>query len=118
MTVVQWLGKRIAILDGSHRIEAVEDLLDLMADVGYVHGCRNLVITSESLPSGFFSLASGIAGELLQKCSNYRFRVAITGDFSGFTSKSLRDFIYECNTGGNVCFTGDIEAAVERLSST
>ncbi|HGD4000232.1 MULTISPECIES: DUF4180 domain-containing protein [Bacillota] len=40
----------------------------------------------------------------------------IVGDFSIYTSKSLKDFIYECNKGKNIFFTSDVEQAIKRLS--
>ena len=46
------------------------------------------------------------------------FRAAIFGDFSAYTevSKSLRDFIYECNRGTAVFFVPTRQEAEERLS--
>ncbi|MCI9429658.1 MAG: DUF4180 domain-containing protein [Lachnospiraceae bacterium] len=35
-----------------------------------------------------------MAGEILQNFTNYHFRIAIYGDYSQYTSKPLRDFIY------------------------
>ena len=52
----------------------------------------------------------------MQKFTNYRKRIAIVGDFSIYTSKSLKDFIYECNKGKNIFFTSDVEQAIKRLS--
>ena len=69
----------------------------------------------ESLDERFFDLKTGVAGEMLQKFSNYSFRLAIVGDFSCYASKSLRDFMYECNNGSLVFFVGGIQAAVDRL---
>ena len=48
--------------------------------------------------------AIGIAGEILQKFSNYRVRLAIVGDFTKFTSNSLHEFIYESNKGRFIHF--------------
>lgn len=43
--------------------------------------------------------------------------VMIVGDFSIYTSKSLKDFIYECNKGKKIFFfTSDVEQAIKRLS--
>ena len=36
-----------------------------------------------------------IAGDILQKFVNYGIKFAIFGDFTGYTSKPLKDFIYE-----------------------
>jgi len=52
----------------------------------------------------------------LQKFSTYRVRLAIIGDFSKYTSKSLRDFIYESNKGKHICFVANTEDAIQMLS--
>ena len=77
-----------------------------------------LVIPKECFPPEFFWLSTGLAGEILQKWTNYGFRAAIFGDFSAYTevSKSLRDFIYECNRGTAVFFVPTRQEAEERLS--
>jgi hypothetical protein len=56
-----------------------------------------------------------MAGEILQKFSNYRMRLAIVGDFSEYKSKSLRDFIRESNRTGTINFVGTIDEALLRL---
>ena len=43
-------------------------------------------------------------------------KLAIIGDFSGYTSKPLRDFIYESNNGNHVFFVSSEAEAVEKLS--
>jgi hypothetical protein len=43
-------------------------------------------------------------------------KVAIVGDFSVYTSKSLRDFIYESNKGKCIFFLNSEEQALEKLS--
>ena len=42
-------------------------------------------------------------------------KLAIWGDFSGYTSKPLHDFIYESNQGRDIFFTTTQEEAIERL---
>ena len=86
------------------RIVDSDEMLDLMATCWY-EGYAGLIIQQESLPVGFFDLKSGVAGEILQKFSNYRMRIVIEGDFGQIKSKSLKAFITECNRGGNVCFS-------------
>jgi hypothetical protein len=78
---------------------------------------ERLVIWQKSLGEEFFNLRSGLAGEILQKVVNYRMRLAIVGDFSGYASKSLHDFIYESNRGGVIVFTATIEEALSKLGS-
>jgi len=43
------------------------------------------------------------------------FRVAIIGDFSKYTSKSLKDFIRESNRGNMIFFVEDLQSAMLRL---
>ena len=68
------------------------------------------------MTADFFDLKSGIAGEILQKFSNYRIRLAIVGDFSKYTNKSLKDFIYESNKGGQINFVDSQLDAINVLS--
>ena len=56
-----------------------------------------------------------IAGDVLQKYINYQFKIAIVGDFSVYKSKSLKDFIYECNKGKEIFFLPNENQAVEKL---
>ena len=63
----------------------------------------------------FFVLSTGVAGEVAQKFVNYKMRFAIIGDFSGYTSKSLQDFIYESNKGKHLFFVANEDEAIARL---
>lgn len=58
-----------------------------------------------------------MAGEILQKFSTYQVRLAIIGDFSKYTSKSLTDFIYESNKGKHINFVNSTTEALKILSS-
>ena len=42
-------------------------------------------------------------------------QIAIIGDFSKYTSKALRDFIYESNQGRSVFFVASEEEAAQKL---
>ena len=59
---------------------------------------------------------NGIAGEILQKFSNYRVQLAIVGNFSKYSGKSLHDFIYESNKGGQIHFVNSVSEALVKLS--
>ena len=102
------------ILPGSRIINNPGDILDIMADVGY-HDCKAIIVHDKCLHHDFFDLKTGLAGEILQKFSNYRMKLAIIGDFSGFKSKNLRDFIRESNIRGTICFVDSLEEALARL---
>ena len=77
---------------------------------------KNIVINKKMITEDFFILSTGLAGEILQKYINYGGRVAIYGDFSHYTSKPLKDFIYESNKGKDVFFVATEDEAIERLS--
>ncbi len=89
--------------------------MDLLASVWHETGCAAMVLPKDCLDESFFRLSSGLAGEILQKFSNYRMRLAVVGDFSHYTSKPLKDFISECNRGGQVGFWPDEESALAWL---
>ena len=76
-------------------ITDVQSALDLMMTVCYETGTKNIAISKNLFADRFFILSSGLAGEILQKFVNYQFRVAVYGDYSEYTSKPLKDFIYE-----------------------
>jgi len=107
---------QVAELDpDSHNITDVDDILQLMVDAGYSQSAYGMIIHARNLPSEFFELKSGIAGEILQKFSNYRMRLAIVGDFSEIKSKSLRDFIRESNNRKTISFVSTINEALSIL---
>lgn len=54
----------------------------------------------------------------MQKFINYGFKIAIYGDYSKYTSKPLKDFIYESNSGKNIFFVNTQEEAIEKLKQT
>lgn len=97
-------------------ITDVQSALDLLMQAKYEVGTSNIVIDKRLIAEAFFVLSTGLAGEILQKYINYGGRIAIWGDYSHYTSKPLRDFIYESNQGKDVFFTATQEEAVDRLS--
>jgi hypothetical protein len=89
--------------------------LDLLGNL-YYQGFDRIIIYEKNITPAFFDLKTRIAGEILQKFSNYRVRLAIVGDFSKYNSKSLADFIFESNKGKHVGFVESIGDAVRMLS--
>jgi hypothetical protein len=71
----------------------------------------------DRLGDGFLDLSTRIAGEVIQKFTNYRVGVAFVGDIAPWTgaSKSLRDFVYESNRGQSVWFVRDMAELATRL---
>lgn len=89
--------------------------LDLLMSAKYEAGTGCIAIAKEAVNEDFFRLSSGLAGEILQKYINYGGKIAMFGDFSHYTSKPLKDFIYESNQGKDVFFTATEEEALEKF---
>jgi len=97
-------------------ISNAQDALNIFANCLY-QGSSKIIINEKNITPKLFDLKTGIAGDVFQKCSNYKVELAIVGDFSKYTSKSLRDFIYESNNYGQVNFVSSIEEAKEKLNN-
>ncbi len=108
-------NSRIAeIIYESIIIQNSDDAVDLLGNI-YYQGYNKVIVYEKNLSADFFDLKNKMAGEILQKFSNYGVQLAIIGDFSKYTSKSLRDFIYESNKYRNINFLNSIEEALNRL---
>ena len=99
-----------------HLITDVQSALDLIMTVKYETGCTNIAINKGAIVDDFFILSTCMAGEILQKFINYGVKFAIYGDFSQYTSKPLRDFMYESNRGKDIFFQSSVSRAVDKLS--
>lgn len=107
-TVAVVTGEEMAITDA-------QSALDLLMTAKYDANTKALVVPKKLISEEFFILSSGLAGEILQKFINYGGKIAIYGDYSRYTSKPLKDFIYESNNGKDVFFTATKEEAVDKL---
>jgi len=109
---------RIALVKNEEiLITDVQSALDLIATVHYETGCHRIVLRKCQVSEDFFKLSTRLAGDILQKFINYRTKVAIVGDYSAYTSKPLRDFMYESNHGRDVFFVFTEEEAIDKLAS-
>jgi hypothetical protein len=96
-------------------ITDVHSALDFMATVKYEAGCTHIILNKSAICEDFFNLKTKLAGDILQKFINYQIKLAIVGDFSVYTSKSLKDFIYESNNGNSIFFLSNEQQAIEKL---
>ncbi|PJJ67084.1 DUF4180 domain-containing protein [Chryseobacterium geocarposphaerae] len=96
-------------------INSVQDGLDLLGNI-YYQGFDQVIIYDKNITSDFFNLKTKIAGEILQKFSNYRINLTIIGDFSKHESKSLKDFIFESNKTKHINFIATLQDALEKIS--
>jgi hypothetical protein len=109
-------GERVAIVHGDGIVvHDVQSALDLVATVRYDTGCHRMVLPRSAFCADFFDLKTRLAGEILQKFVNHQVKIAVVGDFSQDTSKSLHDFILESNRGNSAFFVADERDAIERL---
>ncbi len=97
-------------------ITDVQSALDLIMTIKYETGCANIAINKSAIINDFFVLSTCLAGEILQRFINYGVRLAIYGDFSKYTSKPLKDFMYESNKGRDIYFQPTATLAVDKLS--
>jgi hypothetical protein len=108
----------IAVLSASDMlITDVQSALDIIATVNYEVGCHRIILNKSVICEDFFNLSTRLAGEILQKFINYQVKIAIVGDFSMYSSKSLKDFIYESNKGKDIFFLSNEKEAIEKLST-
>ncbi|SDR05823.1 protein of unknown function [Chryseobacterium soldanellicola] len=96
-------------------IQSAQNGLDLLGNI-YYQDFDKVIIYERNITPDFFDLKTKIAGEILQKFSNYRVRLAIVGDFSKYESKSMKDFIYESNKTRHINFVETLEKAIEKIS--
>lgn len=110
-------GKIVAVITGNEPvITDVQSALDLIMTVKYETGTNLLAVDKAAVTEDFFVLSRGLAGEVLQKFINYQAKIAIFGDYSKYTSKPLKDFIYESNMGKDIFFVATKEDAVDKLT--
>lgn len=92
-----------------------EEALQFIVDL-YYEGFDKIIIRQKNIIPDFFDLKNGLAGEILQKFSNYRVQLVIIGDFTKYQGRSIKDFMYESNKGRQVNFLDSLELAIEKLS--
>lgn len=100
---------------GETVLRDTQSALDLIMTAKFEAETDRIAIDKKAVAEDFFILSTGVAGEILQKYINYGVKLAIYGDFSRYTSKPLRDFIYESNQGNDFFFVADEQEAVQRL---
>ncbi|SEO01090.1 protein of unknown function [bacterium A37T11] len=104
------------VISTNNIINNTSDGLDLLGNL-YYQDFDKIIIHEKNITPDFFDLKNGMAGEILQKFSNYRIRLAIVGDFSKHTSKSINDFIYESNKRKQINFVASQSEAIKVLSN-
>ena len=117
MNIEHLKGTNIAVVSSDEKvITDTQSALDLAMTVKYETGAPKIAINKKAVADDFFVLSTGMAGDILQKFINYHVKVAIYGDYSHYTSKPLKDFIYESNHGNDFFFVSSRDEAIQKLS--
>lgn len=97
-------------------IAGAQDAVDL---VGAAYGRADIVaVPVDRLDRRFFDLATGCAGEIMQKFVTYQTRLVVVGDITAATAASaaLRALVHESNQGRQVWFVADLAELDARLA--
>ena len=117
LTKIEKNGIACAVVNSNEIvITDAQSALDVLMSAKYDIGTKNIVVDKKLITEDFFILSKGLAGEILQKYVNYGGRIAIYGVYSHYTSKPLKDFMYESNKGKDVFFVTTRDEAVEMLT--
>ncbi|MFC3688413.1 DUF4180 domain-containing protein [Aquipuribacter hungaricus] len=110
-------GLRLLRLDGRTTVVATSDDVSDLVGGAWAAGADVVVVPVEGVAPAFFDLRSGLAGDVLQKVTNYHVVLAVLGDVSALTaaSTSLRDLVRETDRGVHAWFVPDDAALDERL---
>lgn len=119
LTVIEENGVFCVLVEGDEPvITDAQSAIDLLMSAQYHVGSKDIVIPKQLVAEDFFVLSTGLAGEVLQKYINYGGRMAIYGDYSRYTSKPLKDFMYESNKGRDFFFVSTRDEAVAALAKS
>ncbi|MEV7831549.1 DUF4180 domain-containing protein [Streptomyces subrutilus] len=99
-------------------IKGEREVLDFCIGDAFHHEARWVVVPVERLDEAFFRLDTRVAGEIIQKFVTYRVGVVVLGDVAHHIegSNAFRDFVRECNRGGQTWFLADLAELHEKLA--
>lgn len=94
-------------------LKNIQNGTDLVGNI-YYQGFDKVLI--KNITPSFFELSSKIAGEILQKFSNYRVKLAIVGNFYACQNNSFNDFVLVSNQFDQINFVHSRAEAIKALS--
>jgi hypothetical protein len=97
-------------------IATVQDALDLIGEA--FSRAEAVAVPATRFDDAFFSLQTGLAGEIMQKFVNYHVRLVVFGDLSRHLEQSaaLRALVRESNRGQHIWFVDDLDELKARLA--
>ena len=84
---------------------------DISDAIGACIGADGLILTESNLAPEFFNLRSGLAGELFQKFTNYKVRVAIVLPDPEAYGERFSELAYEHRSHSMIRFVGSADEA-------
>lgn len=78
---------------------------------------HGLLVDEGCIPAEFFDLSSGTAGELVQKLTNYRIRLAAVVPHPDRYSEAFQEFAHEVTQSRIIRFFADRDEAIRWLTS-
>ena len=105
-------NKVAELIAEGQQIGNAEQGLQILVDL-YYQDFEKIILQEAHFTPDFFDLKTGLAGEILQKYSNFKVQLCIVGDFTKYESQSIKSFIYESNRGIRVNFLPSVEAALK-----
>ena len=110
MTTIDTLNNQPAVRcpDAGREVLSLDDALELVGDA-FSAGVRTVIIPAGRLPSEFFVLRSGFAGEFVHTFVKYHMRLVVAGDISRriAASPTFAAFVREANYGNEVTFVAE-----------
>lgn len=107
-------SKILIASDAGIAIKTIADITDAISDS---FGTTGLILTEADLASEFFNLRTGLAGELLQKFTNYQLRLAIVVADPGAYGERFSELVYEHSTHNLIRFVRSTDEALAWLGS-
>lgn len=95
----------------------IRSLKDISNAIGSCMGADGLILAEDDLCQEFFVLKSGLAGELMQKCTNYRLRLALVVPNPPGYGERFAELAYEHRTHNLIRFVSSLQEAEAWLAS-
>lgn len=107
-------GQILVASDSGISIRSFGDIADA---IGAFIGAGGVIFTEDDLAREFFDLRSGLAGELFQKCMNYRVRLAIVLPDPEAYGERISELAYEHKSHNMIRFVPSKDEAEAWLSA-
>lgn len=104
----------LEIISDDILIECEQDAVDLMFKIEYEYNSKTIILYKNNFCEDFYILKTRLAGLILQKFINYKFRLIIIGEFNNIDD-NLKSFIYESNKNKKIMFLKDISTALKEV---